>query len=153
MPVKLDIRSIESGGRKPFDDSYDLSEMDFFGECPIPEPLRFTGEVVRGAGLTRLEGTLSTRLHLRCDHCGEPFEREKTVSVSLLLVSELQGSEERDDIVVCPGGICDLEQIAVPEWVLAMDYRNLCREDCEEVVCFSCGGERGQCGCKYGSID
>lgn len=130
MGMKLDIHSLEPDGRRRFEDAYDLSEMDFFGHRPIAEPLRFTGEIVRRAGLTSLDGELSTRLHLICDRCGRDFQRDKTVPVSLLLELSLE-DEERDDIVVCPGGVCNLEAIAVPEWVLAMDYQSLCEEDCE----------------------
>lgn len=143
--MKLDIRAVESGASVEFDDSYDLSDLDFFGLQPIAEPLRFTGRVTRRAGLVSLDGELSTRLHLCCDRCGIPFERSKTLPVSVALAQSLQ-DEDRDDIVVCPGGMCDLEQIAIPEWVLAMDYQNLCREDCEG-LCYTCGVDRNAGGC------
>lgn len=130
--MKLDIRTLDNVGRLRFDDTYDLSGMEFFGQYPIAEPLRFSGEVARRSGLAALEGELTTRLHLLCDRCGKAFQRDKAVPVSVLLELSLQ-DEERDDIIVCPGGICDLEAIAVPEWVLSMDYQNLCREDCEGI--------------------
>lgn len=144
----LDIRAIENGSSIHFDDAYDLTDLDFFGEQPIAEPLRFTGDVSRRADLVSLEGELSTRLHLRCDRCGVRYEHDRSIAVSVLLTHSLQ-NEERDDIVVCPSGSCDLEQIAVPEWVLSMDYQNLCREDCEG-LCVTCGANRnaGDCRCE-----
>ncbi|MCL2030298.1 MAG: DUF177 domain-containing protein [Oscillospiraceae bacterium] len=132
--MKLDIRTLDGAGQLRFDEKYDLSGMEFFGHYPIAEPLRFSGRAAGCAGgLVTLEGELSTRLHLLCDRCGREFTRDKAVPVSVLLELTLQ-DEERGDIVVCPGGICDLEDIAVPEWILAMDYQNLCREDCEGLL-------------------
>ncbi|MDR1737070.1 MAG: DUF177 domain-containing protein [Oscillospiraceae bacterium] len=146
--MKLDIKSIPEGGSLDFSDSYDLSDMDFFGEKPIAQPLNFTGTVSRRAGLWTLTGELGTRLHLRCDRCNRRFTRDKTLPVTLSLALSLQ-DDERDDIAVCPGGICDLGQIAIPEWVLDMEYVNLCAEDCKG-LCPQCGADlnSGPCDCQ-----
>ena len=145
--MKLDIKAIENGKFARFEDSYDFSEMEFYGRFPIAEPLVFRGQVTRRAGGWMLEGELSTNLHLICDRCLQPFQRVKTLPVTQGLELSLQ-NEERDDIIVCPKGLCDLQEIAETEWVLDMEYQDLCNEACKG-LCAICGCDFNQGSCEH----
>lgn len=146
--MRLDLRDIihVPGGVKNFDFSLDLSELDFYGEKPICEPVHVQGQVVNRAGLLELEATASSNLHLRCDSCGKPFERVKTVEVRRMLATELQ-DEEDDDIILLDGSILDAGEVMTTEFILEMDIKNLCREDCKG-ICPTCGADLNTEPCK-----
>ncbi|MCD8383788.1 MAG: DUF177 domain-containing protein [Clostridiales bacterium] len=126
------------GGVKNFDFSLDLSDLDFYGEKPICEPVRVQGRVVNRAGMLLLEATASSNLHLRCDSCGTPFERVKTVEVERMLATELEDEDDDDDIILLDGSILDAGEVMTTEFILEMDTKNLCREDCKG-LCPGCG--------------
>ena len=149
--MKLDLRDIIQvpGGRIPFDFSLDLSQLELNGVRPVAEPVRVTGAVRNMAGALVLEGTASSQLHLSCDRCGRPFLREQTVPLDTLLAAELENEESEDDIVLLDGTELDLDDLAQTEFILGMDTKNLCREDCKG-LCPRCGADLnlGPCGCK-----
>lgn len=146
--MRLDLRDIihQPGGVKNFDFSLDLSDLDFYGQKPICEPVRVQGQVVNRAGLLELKATASSNLHLRCDSCGKPFERVKMVVIERMLATELQ-DEEDDDIILLDGSILDAGAVITTEFILEMDIKNLCREDCKG-ICPRCGADLNTEPCK-----
>ena len=147
--MKLDLRDIIQvpGGRIPFEFQMDMTQMEFYGQRPMAEPIAVSGVVRNMAGALVLEGTASSRLHLTCDRCGKPFLREKTVPLDTLLATRLENGES-DDIVLLDGTVLDLDELAQTEFILAMDTKNLCSEDCKG-LCPRCGADLnlGPCGC------
>lgn len=146
--MRLDLRDIiyVPGGVKSFDFSLDLSDLDFYGEKPVCEPVRVQGSVINRAGLLMLEAAASSNLHLRCDNCGKPFQRVKTIEVQRMLATELQ-DEEDDDIILLDGSILDVGEVMTTEFTLEMDTKNLCREDCKG-ICPKCGADLNTEPCK-----
>lgn len=148
--MRLDLRDIihRPGGVKTFEFSLDLSDLDFYGEKPICEPVQVQGRVVNRAGLLVLEATASSNLHLHCDNCGKAFQRVKSVEVERMLATELQ-DEEDDDIILLDGSILDAGEVMTTEFILEMDIKNLCREDCKG-ICPTCGADLNTqpCRCK-----
>ena len=146
--MRLDLRDIihVPGAVKPFAIALDLSDLDFYGEHPVAEPVQVQGRVVNRAGLLLLEAEMRSNLHLRCDSCGKAFERIKTVSVSRMLATELQ-DEEDDDIILLDGTTLDVDAVLTEEFVLEMDTKNLCREDCKG-RCPGCGVDLNTEPCK-----
>lgn len=146
--MRLDLRDIIQvpGGVKNFDFQLDLSDLDFYGENPICEPVHVQGRVVNRAGLLELEAVASSNLHLHCDSCGKPFQRVKTVEVQRMLATELQ-DEEDDDIILLDGSILDAGEVMTTEFILEMDIKNLCREDCKG-ICPQCGADLNTEPCK-----
>lgn len=146
--MRLDLRDIihTPGAAKPFAFALDLSELDFYGEHPVAEPVSVQGRVVNRAGLLLLEAEMSSNLHLRCDSCGKRFQRVKTVSVTRMLATELQ-DEADDDIILLEGTVLDVGQELREEYVLEMDTKNLCREDCKG-ICPGCGADLNTEPCK-----
>jgi uncharacterized protein len=146
--MRLDLRDIihEPGGVKKFEFTMNLSELDFYGDHPIVEPVLAQGQVVNRAGLLLLEADVSSNLHLHCDNCGKPFQRVKTVKVQRMLATELQ-DEEDDDIILLDGTGLDVGEVLTEEFVLEMDTKNLCREDCKG-ICPGCGADLNTEPCK-----
>ena len=148
--MRLDLRDIihVPDASKPFRFQLDLSDLEFYGKHLITRPVQVEGSVTNHAGALVLEGTASSLLDLACDRCGKEFSREKVVPLDCLLATELE-DEENDEIVLLEGNEVDLDEVAGTAFILAMDTKNLCSEDCKG-LCAKCGADlnNGPCGCR-----
>ena len=136
------------GKQLDFQFALDLSDLEFGGRCPISRPVEVTGSVRNSADVLSLEMTARTTLDAVCDRCGKEFSREKAVPLDCLLADELE-DEENDEIVLLEGSEVDLDELVTTAFVLAMDTKNLCSEDCKG-LCAKCGADLnlGPCGCR-----
>ena len=148
--MRLDLRDIINtpDAEKAFQLQVDLSDLDFYGANPITRPVLAEGSVTNHAGALVLEGTASSLLDLSCDRCGKAFSREKVVELNCLLATELE-DEEHDEIYLIQGNEVDLEEVAGTAFILAMDTKNLCSDNCKG-LCAKCGADlnNGPCGCR-----
>ncbi|RKI67637.1 DUF177 domain-containing protein [bacterium 1xD42-67] len=147
--MRLDLRDIihVPDAKKTFQFQLDLSEVDFYGSRPILRPVEVRGSVTNHAGALVLEGTACSLLELTCDRCGKEISREKTVVLDSLAAQELE-DEENDDILLLDGTELDLDEAVTTAFILAMDTKNLCSDDCKG-LCAKCGADLnlGPCGC------
>ena len=147
--MRLELRDIihVPDGKKSFQFSLDLSELDFYGSRPAVHPVLVQGSVTNHAGALVLEGSARSLLELQCDRCGKSFSREKRVALDSLVAQELE-DEENDDILLLDGTELDLDETAGTAFILAMDTKNLCSDDCKG-LCAKCGADLnlGPCGC------
>ncbi len=136
------------GASIPFGFSMDLSDLELGGEYPAKAPLLVSGRVRNMAGALVLEGEAKTTLSLSCDRCRKEFEREKGVILHSLLAKELSG-EDAEEIILLDGNELDLGDLAYTAFVLDMDMKNLCSEDCKG-LCSGCGADLNldDCRCK-----
>lgn len=148
--MRLDLRDIihTPDAVKAFQFQLDLSDMEFFGRTPITRPILAEGSVTNHAGALVLEGTARSLLDLACDRCGKEFSREKVVKLDSLVAQELE-DEENDEIILLEGSELDLDRLVTEAFVLEMDTKNLCSDDCKG-LCAKCGADLslGPCGCK-----
>ena len=148
--MRLDLRDIIHipDAKKPFQFQLDLSGLDFYGSQPIVRPVLAEGSVTNHAGALVLEGTARSELDLVCDRCGRAFSREKAVALDSLVAQELE-DEENDDILLLDGTELALDEAVSTAFILAMDTKNLCSDDCKG-LCAKCGANLnlGPCGCK-----
>ena len=133
-----------------FSVSIDLSDLRF-GNCfPVTEPVKAEGTVRNTAGVLVMTGSVTTCLHGVCDRCADNFTRDVDVPLNVVLVTEL-ASEENEDEWVFPleGDSADLEDIIRTVFVLNMDSKLLCKEDCQGMCC-RCGKNLndGKCDCQ-----
>ena len=146
----LDVTSVlhTPGGRLPFQFSMELSDLEFGGRYPVSRPVAVEGEVRNSADVLTLTLTASTTLDAVCDRCGRAFAQEKEVPYSCMLAEELQ-NEDSDDIVLLEAGKADVGELARTAFVLGMDTKTLCSEDCKG-LCPRCGANLndGPCGCQ-----
>ena len=148
--MRLDLRDIihVPDAKKTFQFRLDLSQEDFFGTRPILRPVEVEGSVTNHAGALVLEGTARSVLDLACDRCGKRFSREKTAALDSLIAQELE-DEESDGILLLDGAELDLDEAVTTAFILAMDTKNLCSDDCKG-LCARCGADLnlGPCGCR-----
>ena len=146
----LDVRKIINapGERIDFRFELDLSDVDFGGRHPIQSPVVVTGDVRNVAGMLLLQFEASTVLKSVCDRCLKPFDQPKTVRYECMLAEELE-SEDSDDILLLENGAVDLGDLARTGFILEMDTKTLCSEDCKG-ICPGCGVDlnQGTCTCK-----
>ena len=146
----LDVRKIINAPveRIAFQFDMDLSDVDFGGRRPIQNPVVVTGDVRNVAGMLLLSFEASTVLKSVCDRCLKPFDQPKTIRYECMLAEELE-DEESDDIILLEDGAVDLEDLARTAFILDMDTKTLCSEDCKG-ICPGCGVDlnQGTCTCK-----
>ena len=136
------------GKRMDFQFSVDLSDLEFAGRYPVTQPVEVTGQVRNTADVLELELTARTTLDAVCDRCGKAFPQEKEVTYQCLLAEELQ-NEDNDEIVLLEDGQADVGDLARTAFILGMDSKTLCSEDCKG-LCPRCGADLnlGPCSCK-----
>ena len=146
----FDVKSIlhTPGKRLEFQFELDLSDVEFSGRYPVSRPVAITGQVRNTADVLELDMTARTTLDAMCDRCGKEFLQEKEISYSCMLAEELQ-NEENDEIVLLEDGMVDVGDLARTAFVLDMDTKTLCSEDCKG-LCPRCGADLnfGPCSCK-----
>lgn len=136
------------GKRMDFQFSMDLSDLEFAGRYPVTQPVEVTGQVRNTADVLELELTAHTTLDAVCDRCGKAFPQEKEVTYQCLLAEELQ-NEDNDEIVLLEDGQADVGDLARTAFILGMDSKTLCSEDCKG-LCPRCGADLnlGPCSCQ-----
>ena len=136
------------GKRLDFQFELDLSDMEFSGRYPISRPVAVSGEVRNTAGILELTLNAKSTLDAVCDRCGKAFAQEKDVPFACMLAEELQ-NEENDEIVLLEDGMVDVGDLARTAFILDMDIKTLCSEDCKG-LCPRCGANLnlGPCSCK-----
>lgn len=148
--MRLDLKDIihVPGASKDFQFQLDLSQLEFLwlpSHQPAGRGRGHRDQPRRGLELTDT-ALLPSGPGLR--PLGKEFSREKAVPLDCLLADELE-DEENDEIVLLEGSEVDLDELVTTAFVLAMDTKNLCSEDCKG-LCAKCGADLnlGPCGCR-----
>lgn len=134
----------------PFSVSVDLSDLCYGVSYPVSEPILAQGTVRNTAGVLMMEGQVRTTIHGICDRCAGSFDREVTFPIDVVLVTELANEENEDEWVFpLEGDSADLDDIVRTVFVLNLDSKLLCKEDCKG-LCPRCGKNLndGPCNCQ-----
>ena len=136
------------GERMDFQFDLDLSDVDFGGVYPAQEPVVVSGDVRNTAGMLLLHFTAGTVLQSVCDRCLKCFDNPKSVSCDYVLAEWVE-DERNDEIIVLEDGCVDVGELARTAFILEMDAKTLCSEDCKG-ICPGCGVDlnQGSCTCK-----
>lgn len=138
------------GGQLSFSLELDFSDMVFGATKPVQEPVRASGAVKNTAGVLQLDGLIKAQIHGVCDRCTAEFDRTVEIPVHAVLETDAD-SLDTDDLWTFPveGDKVDLEEIIRTAFVLEMDSKMLCSEDCKGLCC-RCGADlnHGPCQCK-----
>ena len=138
------------GASVPFETSVDLSDLRYGTSYPVTEPVLASGVVRNTAGVLVMTGSIQTCIHGICDRCANPFDREINFPIDVVLVTELANEENEDEWVFpLEGDSADLEDIVRTVFVLNLDSKLLCKEDCKGLCC-RCGKNlnEGPCNCQ-----
>ena len=105
------------------------------------------GRVYNEAGVLRLEGELTAEMICICDRCGCEFESVKVTPLDAVIVEENTGDDP--ELFTLEGDGIDLSEVLETCFILDMETKFLCREDCKG-LCPTCGKNLnlGPCGCR-----
>ena len=138
------------GASVPFSTSVDLSDLCFGVSYPVSEQVLAQGMVRNTAGVLVMTGSITTCTHGTCDRCASPFDREIDLPIDVVLVTEMANEENEDEWVFpLEGDSADLDDIVRTVFVLNLDSKLLCKEDCKG-LCHRCGKNLndGPCNCQ-----
>ena len=128
----------------------DLSDLQY-GTCnPVTEPVKAEGTVRNTAGVLVMKGMITTCINGICDRCAAELDRELEIPIDAVLVTELANEENEDEwVFTLEGDSADLEDIVRTVFVLNMDSKLLCSDDCKGLCC-RCGKNLndGPCSCE-----
>ena len=148
--MRLNVNRIlhTPGASKDFHFELDLSDLEFGGMYPVIHPVVVDGQVMNRAGVLHCELQAETTLRSVCARCATEFDDPQTVEYSCVLVESKQ-DEENEDIVVLDKDEVDLAELARTAFILDMDTKTLCSEDCQG-LCPGCGVNLNEepCRCK-----
>ena len=146
--MRLDLREIIEipGGSVPFSCELETEELAFPSVRSYRGKPRAQGRVYNEAGVLHLEGVLTAEMTCTCDRCGADFDSVKETELNAVIVEE--ESEEYPELFVLDGNEIDLDEILSTCFILDMETKFLCREDCKG-LCSTCGKNlnEGPCGC------
>ena len=138
------------GASVPFSTSVDLSDLCYGVSYPVTEPVVATGTVRNTAGVLMMTGSIETTIHGTCDRCANDFDRDIHFPIDVVLVTELANEENEDEWVFpLEGDSADLDDIVRTVFVLNLDSKLLCSDDCKG-LCHRCGKNLndGPCTCQ-----
>ena len=148
--MKLNLREIIAvpGKGADFACKLETEGLDF------PSILRYVsapyaqGRVFNEAGVLRLEGEIRTDMLCVCDRCTAEFETEKLTPLSAVIVEKNDDNADDPELFYLDGDEIDLSEILSTLFILDMDTKFLCREDCRG-LCPRCGKNLnlGECRC------
>ena len=105
------------------------------------------GVVENTAGVLTARGEIEAGMTCLCDRCGREFKRNKRIGFAVPIVPE--GGSEDPEAFELEGDWLDLDDLLETVYILDMDTKYLCREDCKG-VCPECGKDlnEGPCSCR-----
>ena len=150
--MKLGLSKIieTPGASVPFSTSVDLSDLCYGVSYPVSEPVVAEGTVRNTAGVLMMTGSVRTTIHGICDRCVAEFDRDIDFPIDVVLVTEFANEENEDEWVFpLEGDSADLDDIVRTVFVLNLDSKLLCKEDCKG-LCYRCGTNlnEGPCNCQ-----
>ncbi len=138
------------GASVPFSTEVDLRDLCYGVSYPVSEPVKAEGTIRNTAGVLVMTGEITTCIHGICDRCADPFDREVSFPIDVVLVTEMANEENEDEWVFpLEGDSADLDDIVRTVFVLNLDSKLLCKEDCRG-LCHRCGKNLndGPCSCQ-----
>ena len=148
----IDLRGIIDvpGGRAPFQYEADLSDAAFGSVVRIEKPARAVGDVVNRAGVLTFSADVDAVCVCVCARCLKEFELAVRQRITANLNEEGMDGGDPDGYGLL-GDAADADEIIRTEFILHLDQRLMCREDCAG-LCERCGADLadGPCLCAAG---
>ncbi len=145
----LNLREIIEipGGSVDFATELETDRLDFPAIKEYKSKPTAVGRVYNEAGILNLTGEIRAELVCVCDRCGTDFERTKLTKLHATIVEE--NAEDDPELFLLQGDEIDLDEILSTCFILDMDSKFLCKEDCKG-LCPDCGKNLnlGPCECR-----
>ncbi len=155
--MTIDVSAIlkETGGKMDVDGEAALSDTEFLGETyRFTAPLKIKGHISNNGKSLILNAVCEGEMITECARC----MKDITVPINFLIDENLvragEEASEDDDVIVFEDTQIDLDDIAAACFLMNIEGRYLCRDDCKG-LCPECGADlnEGDCGCRTDTID
>ena len=147
--MRFDLRKLmgQPGSALPFEFELSAEALSFPSVSEYLSPPIASGRIFNEAGVLHLEGAVWADMLCICDRCGNEFESEKTTEVEVVLAEEDLGDDP--NLYLIQDGVVDAGEIMSTCFILDMETKFLCREDCRG-LCSKCGKNLnlGDCDCR-----
>ena len=148
--MRLNLREIIEipGGSIPFACELDTENLDFPAVKAYQAKPHAEGRVYNEAGVLNLSGEIRADMLCVCDRCGAEFESTKITALHATIAEEDDNGED-PELFLLDGDEIDLDEILSTCFILDMETKFLCKEDCKG-LCPKCGKNLnlGPCGCR-----
>lgn len=145
----LNLREIIEipGASVDFETELETDRLDFPAIKEYKAKPKAVGRVYNEAGILNLTGEIRADMVCVCDRCGCDFERTKLTELHATIVEE--NAEDDPELFLLQGDEIDLDEILSTCFILDMDSKFLCKENCKG-LCPDCGKNLnlGPCGCR-----
>ncbi|MCL2248574.1 MAG: DUF177 domain-containing protein [Oscillospiraceae bacterium] len=143
----IDLREIIGvpGGVVSFDFEPDLSEIIDDSIISIVPPTRAAGSVTNSAGVLTFSANVDATCKCICARCLKEFKKPEHKQISANLTEGGEG--ENPDGYFLQGDKVDANEIIFTEFILNMEDRQLCSDDCQG-LCQKCGADLNNDLCK-----
>ena len=150
--MRLELKEIihSPGASVSFSENVDLSDLCYGTTYPVSEPVHIEGTVRNTADVLMMKGMITTCLHGVCDRCATEFSRDVEIPVDVVLVEEFTNEDSEDEgVFPLEADAADLDEIVRTVFVLNLDSKLLCKDDCAGLCC-RCGKNLndGPCNCQ-----
>jgi len=137
------------GSSVPFGTELETENLDFPSVKEYLAKPAAQGRIFNEAGIIRLTGEVEAKMVCYCDRCGSEFESVKVTELDATIVEENEDNCEDPELFFLKGDDIDLEEILSTCFILDMETKFLCDEDCKG-LCHRCGKNLnlGPCGCR-----
>ncbi len=146
----LDLHEIIEvpGGQVPFRCELDQERLSFPTLEAFRGPVTAEGMVKNTAGVLTLTADVKADMLVRCDRCGKPFSLCLAPRFTAVLQADAEDMDS-ENVFPLDGDGVDVSDVAETCFILDMDQKFLCREDCKG-LCPTCGKDLndGPCNCK-----
>jgi uncharacterized protein len=134
------------GESQEFDYIVPRERLDEIRGYSFADGFAVKGRAYNRAGILNLSFSVTFTLEAECDRCLKPFEREFSYDFDHILVRTV--NNDNDEYIVTEGDSIDVDEVALPDALLQMPSKLLCREDCKG-LCYICGADLNEadCGC------
>ena len=132
-----------------FDYAPDLSDAAGGSVTSVRGPSRAVGQIRNAAGVLDFTADVETILSCVCARCLKEFDKPVHQHISVTLSADCEDDYDSADVYPLEGDQVETDDIVVGEFILNMDQRQLCREDCKG-LCEKCGADlnNGPCACE-----
>ena len=145
----LDLHEIIEvpGGHIPFRCELDRERIGFPALVGFNGPVTAAGEVKNTAGILELTAVVEADMTVRCDRCAAEFPLKRSVAARATLKAD-PDEDDYDELFPLEGDGIDACDVLETCFILDMDQKFLCREDCKG-LCSICGRNlnEGPCSC------
>lgn len=145
----LDLHEIINipGAHAPFELCLDLSGLNFDSVKEFKSPVHAGGEVRNNAGVLTLSADIDADIICVCARCLKEFSKRISLHTEAVISVE-ESDRDNPDVYFLEGNSIDVDEVITTAFVLNMEQRFLCSEDCRG-LCDKCGKNLndGPCGC------